>query len=66
MCCAELQEDAESHIGIVNNIVKARLLKLNVKHTERAKIGTIQFDAIFIVDDEQIEVVDHFIYLGSL
>ena len=66
ICCAESPEDAKSVIGKVNNKVKSRLLKLNVKHTERLKIGKIQFDAGIIVDDEQIEVVEHFKYLGSL
>ena len=43
VCWAESPDDDESLIGKVNNIVKARLglLKLNVKHTERLKIGKI-------------------------
>ena len=65
-CCAESPEDSESLIGKVNNIVKSRLQKLNVKHTERLKFGKIQSDAGVIVDDEHIEVVEHFKYLGSL
>ena len=51
VCCTESPEDADSLIGKVNYIlvVKARLLKLNVKHTERLKIGKIQLDARVIV-----------------
>ena len=37
--CAESQEQAERPIGKVSNIVKARLLKLNVKQTKPLKIG---------------------------
>ena len=58
-------EDAESLIGKVNNIVKARLLKLNVK-TYRTSENLEDTDAEVIVDDEHIEVVEHFKYLGSL
>ena len=48
------------------DIVKARLLKLNGKQTKLLNIGKIQSDAGVIVDDEQMEVVEHFKYLGSL
>ena len=50
----------------VNFSFKARLLKLNMKQTKLLKIGKIQSDAGVIVDDEQMEVVEHFKYLGSL
>ena len=43
--CVESQEEVERLIGKVNNIVKARLLKLNVKQTKFLKIGKIQYDA---------------------
>ena len=43
--CAESQEEAERLIGKVNNIIKARLLKLNVKQIKLLKIGKIQSDA---------------------
>ncbi len=66
VCCAESPEDSESLIGKVNNIVNARLLELNVKQTKLLKSGKIQSDAGVIVDDEQLEVVEHFKYLGSL
>ena len=36
--CAKSQEEAESLIGKVINIVKARLLKLNVKQTKLLKM----------------------------
>ena len=42
------------------------LLKLNVKKTKLLKIGKMQCDAGVSVDDEAIEVVEHFKYLGSL
>ena len=42
------------------------LLKLNVKKTKLLKIGKMQSDARVSVDDEEIEVVEHFKYLGSL
>ena len=64
--CANSQKEAERLIGKVNNIGKARLLKLNVKNTKLLKIGKIQSDAGVKVDDEQFEVVKHFKYLGSL
>ena len=51
----------------MNNLVKARLLKFNVKQTKLLKIGNYSpMQYIVIVDDEQIEVVEHFKYLGSL
>ncbi len=56
------QEEAERLIGTVNNIVKARLLKQN----KLMKIVKKQPDAGVIVDDEQMDVVEHFKYLGSL
>ena len=40
--CANLQEEAERLIRIVNNIGKAKLLKLNVKKTKLLKIGKMQ------------------------
>ena len=63
---AKSQEEAERLIGKFNNIGKARLLKLNVKMTTFLKIGMMQSDVGVTVDDEQIEVVEHFKYLGSL
>ena len=65
-CCANSEEEAERLIGKVNIIGKARLLKLNVKKTKLLKIGKMQSDARVIVDDEQIEAVEYFNYLGSL
>ncbi len=64
--CANSQEEAERLIGKVNIIGKSRLLKLNVKKTKLLKIGKMQCDAGVSVDDEEIEVVEHFKYLGSL
>ena len=64
--CANSQEEAERLIGKVNIIGKSRLLKLNVKKTNLLKIGKMQCDAGVSVDDEEIEVVEHFKYLGSL
>ena len=64
--CANSQEEAERLIRKVNNIGKAKLLKLNVKQTKLLKIGKMQSDAEITVDDEQIKVVEHFKYLGSL
>ena len=64
--CAKSLEEADILIGKVNNIGKARLLTLNVKKTKLLKVGKMQSDAGVTVDDEQIEVVEHFIYLGSL
>ena len=58
--CAEPQQEAERLIGKVN------YLKLNVKQTKLLKIGKIQFDAGVIVDNEQIEMVEHLKYLESL
>ena len=63
---ANSQEEAERLIRKVNNIGKAKLLKLNVKKTKLLKIGKMQSDAGVTVDDEQIKVVEHFKYLGSL
>ena len=63
--CAHSQEEAERLIGKVNIIGKSRLLKLNVKKTKLLKIGKMQCDAGVSVDDEEIEVVEHFKYLGS-
>ena len=61
------QEDAERLIGKVNTIGKARLLKLNVKKTKLLKIGKMQSDdAGVAVDNEPIEVVEHFKYIGSM
>ena len=60
------KEEAERLIGKVNNTVKERLLKLNVKQSKLLEIGKIQPDAVVIVDDEKMEVVEHFKYLGSL
>ena len=57
-------------IGKVNIVGKARLgpTKLNVKRTKLLKVGKLhlQSDAGVTVDDEHIEVVEHFKYLGSL
>ena len=64
--CANSQEEAERLVGKVNNIGKARLLKLNVKKTKLLISGKMQSDAGVTEDDEQIEVVEHFKYLGSL
>ena len=64
--CANSQEEAERLIGKVNIIGKSRLLKLNVKKTKFLKIGKMQCDAGVSVDDEEIEVVEHFKYLVSL
>ena len=63
--CANSQEEAERLIGKVNIIGKSRLLKLNVKKTKLLKIGKMQ-EFQLSVDDEEIEVVEHFKYLGSL
>ena len=63
--CANSQEEAERLIGKVNIIGKSRLLKLNVKKTKLLKIGKMQCDAGVSVDDEEIEVFEHFKYLGS-
>ena len=63
--CADSQEEAERLIGKVNNIGKARLLKFSVKKTKLLKIGKMQSNAGITVDDEQIDVVEHFKYLGS-
>ena len=41
-------------------------MKLNVKQTKLLDIWKIQSDAGVIVDDEQMKVVEHFKYLGSL
>ena len=30
------------------------------------KVGKIRFDSVVTVDDEHIEVVEHFKYIGSL
>ena len=60
------QEEAERLIGKVNIIGKSRLLKLNVKKTKLLIIGKMQSDAGVSVDDDEIEVVEHFKYLGSL
>ena len=60
--CAMSQEEAERLIGKV----KARLLKLNVKQTKLLNLGKIQSDEGVILDDEEMEVVEHFKYLGSL
>ena len=64
--CANSQDEAERLIGKVNIIGKSRLLKLNVKKSKLLKIGKMQCDAGVSVDDEEIEVVEHFKYLGSL
>ena len=64
--CANSQEEAERLIGNVNTIGKARLLKSNVKKTKLLKIGKMQSDAGVTVDNELIEVVEYFKYLGSL
>ena len=64
--CATSQEVAERLIGKVNTIGKARLLKLNVKNTKLLKIGKMHSDAGVTVDNEPIEVVEHFKCLGSL
>ena len=64
--CATSQEEAERLIGKVNNIVKAGLLKLNVKQAKLLKSGKIQSDAGVLVDDEHVEVVEHLKYIGSL
>ena len=37
-----------------------------MKQTKLLKIGKIQSDAGVLVDDEQMEVVEHFKYIGSL
>ena len=37
-----------------------------MKQTKLLKSGKIQSDAGVIVDDEQMEVVEHFKYIGSL
>ena len=60
--CANSQDEAERLIGKVNNIPvgKARLLKLNVKKNKLLKIGKTQSDAGVAVDNEEIEVVEHF------
>ncbi len=42
------------------------MLKLNVKNTKLVINGKMQSDAGVTVNDEQIEVVEHFKYLGSL
>ena len=62
------QEEAERLMGKLNIIGKSRLglLKLNVKKSKLLKIGKMQSDAGVSVDDEEIEVVEHFKYLGSL
>ena len=41
-------------------------MKLNVKKTNVLKIGKIQSDTEVTVDDEQISLVEHLKYLGSL
>ena len=65
--CSESQEQAERLIGKVNNRGKARLLKLNVKNSPKLlKIVKTQSDAGVTVDDEQMEVVEHFKYHDSL
>ena len=64
--CANLQKEAERLTGKVNTIGIARLLKLNVKKNKLLKIGKMQSDAGVTVDNEPIEVVEHFKYLGSL
>ena len=64
--CVNSQEEAERLIGKVNLIGKSSLLKLNVKKTKLLKIGKMQCDAGVSVDDEEIEVAEHFKYLGSL
>ena len=63
--CVNSQEESERLIGKVNTIGKARLLKLNVKKTKLLKLGKIQSGAGVTVDNEQIEVVEHFKYLDS-
>ena len=62
----QAQQGAERLNGKVNNIVKARLLKHNVKQTKLLKNGKVKSDAGVIVDDDQMEVVEHFKYIGSL
>ena len=64
--CTNSQEEAERLIGKVNIIGKSRLLKINVKKTKLLKIWNMQSDAGLSVDDEEIEVVEHFKYVGSL
>ena len=64
--CANSQEEAERLIGKVIIIGKSRLLKLNVKKTKLLKIGKMQCDSGVSVDDEEIEVVEHFKYIGSV
>ena len=61
--CANSQEEAETLIGKVNTIGKARLLKLNVKKKKFLKVGKMLPDGRVRVD---IEVVEYYKYLGSL
>ena len=64
--CVSSQEEAETLIGKVNTIGKARLLILHVKKTKLLKVGKMQSDAGVTVGNEHIEVVEHFKYIGSL
>ncbi len=62
--CAESQEDAESRIGKVNNMYsKSKTTEIKCE-TYRTSENLEDTDAEVIVDDEHIEVVEHFKYLG--
>ena len=63
--CAQGHQEASFLINNVNNVGKEKSLKLNVKKTKTFYIGKEENYVPIQIDNEELERVEHFKYLGS-